>query len=121
MEYQVAIQAVRQRKLNPVYTLFGSEVFLQQEFLQTLLNQFGEADNFDMARIDLEEQSMDAVLDEAEMFSFFAEYRLIIVENVQFLKAQSKQKLTEAQEKRLLEYLKSPNEASVIIFIIESD
>lgn len=121
MEYQVAIQAVRQRKLKPIYTLFGSEVFLQQEFLQTLLNQFGEADNLDMARIDLEEQSMDAVLDEAEMFSFFAEYRLIIVENVQFLKAQSKQKLSDAQEKRLMAYLQSPNEASVVIFVIEND
>lgn len=121
MEYQVAIQAVRQRKLKPVYTLFGSESFLQQDFLQTLLNQFGEADNLDMARIDLEEHSIDAVLDEAEMFSFFAEYRLIIADNVQFLNAQSKQKLSDQQEKRLLDYLQSPNEASVVIFVIESD
>ena len=84
MDYQKAIQDVKKGNLKAVYTIFGSELFLQQEFLQILLNQFGEADNLDMAKIDLSEHSLDAALDEAEMFSFFAEYRLIIVENVQF-------------------------------------
>lgn len=121
MEYQKAIQEVRKGKLKAVYTIFGSEIFLQQEFLQTLLNQFGEADNLDMARIDLTEQSLDAALDEAEMFSFFAEYRLIIVENVQFLNANSSQKLSASEETRLLDYIGNPNEASVIVFVVPVD
>ena len=100
MDYQKAIQEVTKGKLKAVYTIFGSEMFLQQEFLQTLLNQFGEADNLDMTKIDLNEQGLDVALDEAEMFSFFADYRLIIVENVQFLKANSSQKLTDNEEKR---------------------
>lgn len=121
MDYQKAIQDVKKGNLKAVYTIFGSELFLQQEFLQILLNQFGEADNLDMAKIDLSEQSLDAALDEAEMFSFFAEYRLIIVENVQFLNANSSQKLSTSEEKRLLDYINNPNEASVIVFVIPFD
>lgn len=121
MDYQKAIQEVTKGKLKAVYTIFGSEMFLQQEFLQTLLNQFGEADNLDMTKIDLNEQGLDVALDEAEMFSFFADYRLIIVENVQFLKANSSQKLTDNEEKRLLDYLNHPNEATVIVFIVPID
>ena len=121
MEYQKAIQEVKKGKLKAVYTIFGSELFLQQEFLQTLLNQFGEADNLDMARIDLGEQTLNDALDEAEMFSFFAEYRLIIVENVQFLNANSSQKLSDKEVERLLDYINNPNEASVVVLLVPFD
>lgn len=118
MDYQKAMQLIQKGNVSPVVTLVGTEYFLRQEFLQALLNQFGERDALDLSRIDLEEQTIDDVLDEAEMFSFFAEYRLILVENATFLAAQSKQKLTDAQQERLQRYLQTPNEQSVIVFIM---
>lgn len=121
MDYQKALQSIRQGKFSAVYGIMGTELFLQQEFLQTLMSQFGEADNLDMTKLDLEEQSLDAVLDEAEMFSFFSDFRLIVVENVQFLNAKSNQKLSSNEEKRLLDYLNNPNEASVLVFLIPSE
>ncbi|MCW6682239.1 DNA polymerase III subunit delta [Aerococcaceae bacterium NML160702] len=118
MEYQKAIQAIQKGQVPPVVPVVGTEYFLQQEFLHTLLKQFGETDTLDLSRVDLEEQTIDDVLDEAEMFSFFAEYRLIIVENASFLGTQSKQKLTDTQQERLTHYIQSPNEMSVIVFLM---
>ena len=118
MEFQKAIQAIRQGKISPVITVYGTEYFLQQEFVHTVLKQFGDEETLDLTRIDLEEQSIDAVLDEAEMFSFFAENRIIIADNATFLAAQTKQKLTEAQQARLIDYLNNPNEMSVILFLV---
>ncbi|MDO4432802.1 MAG: DNA polymerase III subunit delta [Aerococcaceae bacterium] len=121
MEFQKAMQQLNKQGSAPVVTLFGTEYVLQQEFLHTLLKSFGEADTLDLTRIDLDEQSMDAVLDEAEMFSFFAEYRLVIAENATFLTGQTKQKLTDAQQKRLEAYLEQPNPMSVVIFLMPVD
>ncbi len=122
MEYQAAIKALSQADLAPVYVLQGSEWYLQQTFRQALAqrveDQVGELDS---VLFDLNEQSIDEVLDEAQAYSFFVDQRLVVVENLDFLNPQSKQKLTKDQEARLEAYLQDPNPATHLVLIIPAD
>ncbi|WP_124057630.1 DNA polymerase III subunit delta [Vaginisenegalia massiliensis] len=121
MDYQQAKQALSAENLAPIYCIWGSEIFLQQDFLHTLLDLCHQEQEADVTKLDLDEVSLDQVLDEAEMYSFFADRRIIIAENASFLTAQPKQKLSDSQQARLMAYLDQPNEASVLIFMMNQD
>lgn len=122
MDYQQAIKEVKHQTLQGVYCLQGSEDFLRQEFRQSLAEAVEKAaGELDVVSFDLNEDSIDAVLDEAETYSFFVDQRLIIADQCDFLVSQPTQKLTDMQQERLLDYLKNPNPASHILFIVPHD
>lgn len=121
MELQQAMQELNKGLISPVYCLLGSESYLRNQFIDKLHSLLGDIDSNDISRLDMNELTVDDLLDEADTFSFFSEYRVIYVNNVQFLSASSKQKLTDSQQKRLIEYLSNPNPSSIILFIIEND
>ncbi|MGX7106800.1 DNA polymerase III subunit delta [Hutsoniella sourekii] len=116
---QKEIQKLKQGHLAPVYYIYGSEVFLKHQFNESLLAVFD--DEPDLVQLDLSESSVDDILDEANLFSFFAEYRVIMVENADFLTSQPKNKLTPNQEKRLIDYIEFPNQQSVLVFYCSQD
>lgn len=120
MDFQTVIQHLNRGTINPIYTLVGEEAYLKEQFMETLYKVLGGVDNLDISKLDLQEFTMDAVLDEAEMFSFFSDYRLLIVSNASFLNAQGKVKLTDKEQNRLLDYIANPNTASVIIFNVDN-
>lgn len=122
MEFQKAIQAVHRGDLFPVYILQGSETFLINEFRQSLASAVEKsAGELDLTTIDVEESGWDQVLDEAEMYSFFVDQRLIIADHIDFICSQPSQKLTDSQQTRLLEYLDNPNPASHLLLVIPHD
>ncbi|MBD3949171.1 DNA polymerase III subunit delta [Tuanshanicoccus lijuaniae] len=120
MEFQKVIQALRKNHIEANYLLQGNESYLQQLFLDTLIQVVGE-DQLDRTHFDLDEVSMTQVLDEADTYAFFTPYRLIIIDNVTFLNAQTTQKLSDEESKRLLEYLVNPNPSSIVIWRVESE
>ena len=121
MYYQEVIQAIKQNKIEPIYLVHGTESFLIDQFLETILGQHGSVDDMDIAHLDLEEVTITEVLDEANMFSFFADKRIIIVDNASFVSGQSKIKLQKSEEEFLNNYLKEPNPSSLLIFLTRTD
>lgn len=122
MKFQQALKALDQEGLAPVYAIQGSEWHLQQTFRQHLARRIeDQAGELDQVVFDLNEQTLDEVLDEAQSYSFFVDQRLIVVENVDFLNNQAKVKLTKGQEERLEAYLDDPNPASHLVFMIPAD
>lgn len=120
MDFQKVMQGLNQGQIQTIYTLVGQEAYLKQQFMDKLYELLGGVENLDISRLDLQEITMDSILDEAEMFSFFSDYRLLIVSNATFLNAQSKVKLSDKEQKRLLEYINSPNTATVIVFNVDN-
>lgn len=121
MEFQDAMQELNKNKISPIYTLLGSETYLRNQFIDKLISNLGDIDSNDISRLDMNDITIDDVLDEADTFSFFSEYRVLFVTNVEFLSASGNQKLTDSQQKRLISYLKNPNQASIILFIIDNN
>lgn len=121
MDYQKAIYELDQGKIRPIYYLQGDEKYLIDQFLGHLFKRLGDPNDLDILPVSLDESSMDLVLDEANMFSFFADQRIIIVDQASFLASQSPIKLSKSEEKRLIEYLNAPNTASILIFLAQTD
>lgn len=121
MDIQTALRNIEQGKFEANYLLLGVESYLQTRFLSGITKKLSQADEPDIIHLDLNEVNIVQIIDEAELFSFFTEYRLIIVDNVSFLNAHSSQKLTDDEQKKLIAYLENPNTSSIVIWRVESD
>lgn len=121
MDYQRTIQEIKAGTIQPIYFVYGSEIFLRQSFIDQLINQVETNDEIDISRFDMEEVTIDVILDEAEMFSFFSDFRVIIVNQFDVLSTTSNTKLTDAQINRLLAYIDNPNPSTYLIFIQNQD
>lgn len=121
MNFQKAVQAIRQDEIKPVYFVQGSEKYLIDEFLHTLLDHLGPSDSLDALNLDLAELSINAVIEEANVFSFFADQRIIVVDQADFVSTSPSYRLSKSEEKNLLAYLENPNPATILIFLSRTD
>jgi len=105
-------QALKQGQIEPVYFLYGSEVYLRDQAIRlltdtaltgTLLREFNDS-SFNLLNNDVR----DAIA-AAEQLPMMSSRRVIQLRNFA--------KLREADEEFLLKYLERPVETSVVIFI----
>jgi len=105
-------QALKQGQIEPVYFLYGSEVYLRDQAIRlltdtaltgTLLREFNDS-SFNLLTNDVR----DAIA-AAEQLPMMSSRRVIQLRNFA--------KLREADEESLLKYLERPVETSVVIFI----
>ncbi|WP_207940483.1 DNA polymerase III, delta subunit [Enterococcus sp. DIV2402] len=117
MNTQQALQEIRSQKFQSLYVVLGTEDFLQQQIRDVFLESLNvDQDDLNFAQFDLEQDSLDMVLDEAQSTPFFGDYRLIFVDNPFFLTAEKKSNAPEHNIEGLLEYLKDPNDTSIVVF-----
>lgn len=121
MEFQAAMRELKRQIFHPVYTLIGTEEYLKRQFLRAIQYQMNEQEETDIVRLDLNEVALDAVLDEAETFSFFTDRKLLIVENSLFVTPKNPNPIEDHEQKRLLDYLNAPNSSTTIIFCVPYD
>lgn len=114
MEYQKAMTELRKGVLSANYLLFGSEIYLQNEFLHTLRKEISKQGELDYTSFDMQENDLESILESAEMYSFFSEYRIIIVNGVTWLS--SKTSLDKQQMTLLQDYLSNPNPQTIIVW-----
>src|SRR6267142_2826034 len=105
-------QALKQGQIEPVYFLYGSEVYLRDQSIRlitdtalsgTLLREFNDS-SFNLLTNDVRD-----VIAVAEQLPMMSDRRVIRLRNFA--------KLREADEEFLLAYLERPVETSVVIFI----
>jgi DNA polymerase III subunit delta len=98
-------------KLDPVYFLFSTDAFLLEEARQALAGAVEAKIRSPLSRltVDLDDVSVDELLNSAQSFSMFSPCQLIFVKGVM--------KLRENQTKKLASYLASPNPHTFLIFL----
>ncbi|HFI0463348.1 TPA: DNA polymerase III subunit delta [Streptococcus suis] len=104
------------KKKYPNYLLLGQEAFLEDYFIKTVKTSLDQDQDLEISYFDLTEISIDQVIDEANTFSFFQPFRLIVVDNFSLLNSQSQVKVSDKSLDYLLTYIKDPNPDSVIIW-----
>lgn len=114
MEFQKAMTELRKGGTSANYLLFGSEIHLQNEFLHTLRKEMSKQGELDCTSFDMQENDLESILESAEMYSFFSEYRVMIVNNVTWLS--SKSSLDKPQVTLLENYLSNPNPQTIIVW-----
>lgn len=96
-------------QLNNVYLLYGEEAYLKKQYRDKLRNaMISPDDNMNYAYYEGKGINVKEVIDLAETLPFFAERRVIVMENTGFFKTSSEE---------LAEYIKELPESTAIIFV----
>jgi DNA polymerase-3 subunit delta len=123
MDFKTALRSIQKGTFAPLYVCFGTEAYLIQEFLQKLTNRLIDPQDaaFAVSRYDLTETSLDRVIEEAEELPFIGPRKLIVATNALFLTGAKDSSKVEHSPERLLEYLKSPADFSVIVLTVSAE
>ena len=105
------INRINSNEIEPVYSLFGNEAFLQDFFIDYLSSKFLNKDQ-SVLYINLDDDKESFLLSEISSYSLFAEKKIIVVRRIK--------KLSKNGKKELFDYIKSPNNNYCLILISET-
>ncbi|WP_221565690.1 DNA polymerase III subunit delta [Alkalihalobacillus sp. TS-13] len=104
---------------SSLYLLYGKEKYIleytQKMIVQAVLEE--ETADFNLSAFDMEEQSIDTAIEDAETLPFMGERRVVILQNPYFLTGAKTKSKVEHDLKRLESYLKDPSEQAIVIFV----
>ena len=101
-------QDIKSGQFNQIYLLYGAEAYLRKQYRDRLKNAIIGDDNMNYHYYEGKDISIGEVIDQAETLPFFAEKRLIILENSGFFKSGGEQ---------LAEYLSAPSDTTFFLFV----
>ena len=103
-------QDIKERKFRPVYCLYGEEAFLKQAYKNRLKEAILGEDTMNFQSFYGKETNLTEIISLADTMPFFAEKRLILVENSGLFKK---------DPEPLASYLPTMPESTVILFVEE--
>lgn len=117
------------------YLLTGLESYrINERKKQIITETVGKATELSVSTYrDVEESSLDLVLEDCAAISFFAEKKVVIYENPSFFKLKKSGKKTSSTNlgsdeqaldrglNQLMDYLKNPNELTTLVIIVDKD
>ncbi|MEB3100724.1 DNA polymerase III subunit delta [Ferviditalea candida] len=118
MDYRTAAKELGKGNVQPVYLCYGQESFLINEFLSFAIEQLIEPEHRDFAvsKYDLSETPVEAVIEDAETIPFMVPRKLVIAHGAGFFSAGKDDSKVEHRLERLMEYLQSPVDYTVVLF-----
>lgn len=132
MSYQQLVSEISKGEVYPVYLFYGKEPYFIEQAIAGLKGKLfpGGVLDFNYTVIDgREEDGIIKALNLANTMPFMADKRLILVKSAEIFQAKRKKKEESLEEKRgdgekqeekkLLEYLSSPNPATCLVFSFE--
>ena len=108
---------IKQKRIAPIYLLYGTEAFLINETKQLLLKQLLAEDelDFNFTVYDLEETQIETALEDAETFPFLGEKKVIFLHNPTFLTAEKTKGNVEHNLSKFEAYIKEPAPYTVLV------
>lgn len=101
-------QDIKTGQLNHIYLLYGEEAYLRKQYRDRLKEAIIGDDTMNYQYYEGKDISVGEVIDQAETMPFFAEKRLIVLENSNLFKSGGEQ---------LAEYLQAPAETIYLLFV----
>lgn len=117
MDYFTALKEIKQKKIQPIYLLYGTESYFIQNIVQHIKKGVAQTDDQNVSLYDLEEIPIEEVITDAETYPFFSERKLVIANHPVFLKAQPDKLAFEHNVETLETYIKQPVDYSTLILI----
>lgn len=102
---------IKKGQFKTVYLLYGEEAYLKKQYKDKLKKALiAEGDNMNFSAYEGKNINPKEIIDLAETLPFFAERRVILIENSGFLKGASED---------LADYLAAPSESTCFVFVEE--
>lgn len=109
---------IKQGNLASIYLLYGTETYLIEEIIHTLINKVLTKDeiDFNLSSFELKETPISAAIEEASTFPFMGKYRVVIVKDPQFLTGKDQTKV-EHDLKAFEDFLSNPAPETIFIVV----
>ena len=115
---------LKSEKLAPIYVLYGEELYLLENCLKKIKENFGETAN-GINYIQIDETNLNTLLSEMQTPAFGYPKKLIVVKNSKLLKKEAKKRGSNADlisiREKLNEYIKTNQGEENILIIIEEE
>ena len=105
---QRLVQDIKTGQFNHIYLLYGEEAYLRKQYRDRLKSAIIGDDTMNYHYYEGKDIPVGGVIDQAETLPFFAERRLIVIENSGLMKSGGEQ---------LAEYLTSPAQTAYFLFV----
>jgi len=105
------INRINSNEIEPVYSLFGNEAFLQDFFIDYLSSNF-LSDEQSVLYINLDDDKESLLLSELSSYSLFAEKKIIVARRIK--------KMSKNGKAELFDYLTFPNNNYCLVLISET-
>lgn len=102
------------------YVFYGTEEFLIKQEINKIKTK-EQIDNININTYDLENSTLEQIIEDASTISLFSENKMIICENAYIFTGTTNKKLPEQNIKVLEEYLEHENPDTILIFSILKD
>lgn len=119
MSYFDVLKEIKKNQISPVYLLHGTEMKLVENIKKRIIDRTLKSEDRDtnLSLYDLEETSIQEVIEDAETYPFFGEKKITIAHNPIFFKARPDKTAVEHNLDVLQNYLDEPAPYSVLILI----
>ena len=102
-----------------MYLLYGLEKYLIDEEIKKIIKE-NNVDSININKYNLENSSLDDIIDDACTISLFQDKKIIIIDNA-YIFSSSNKKLPEQNIDKLLEYIEHFNPDTILIFTVLKD
>lgn len=103
-----------------IYLLYGTEPLLMEKKCLEILKK-EQIDDFSTSKYDLENNSLNEIIEDASTVSMFNPKKGIIVSNSYIFTGTTKKSTIEQNTDLLLSYLEHPNPDTILLFMIETE
>lgn len=102
------------------YVFYGTEEFLIKQEILKMKEKYG-IDDISINAYDLENSSIERIIDDASTVSLFSNNKMILCDNAYIFTGTTNKKLPEQNNKALEEYLEHENPDTILIFTVLKD
>lgn len=103
-----------------MYLLYGLEKYLIDERIKKIIQE-NNIENIDINRYNLENSTIDEIIEDASIISMFQDKKMIVVDNAYIFTSSTNKKLPEQNIDLLTKYLNSNNLNTILIFVVLKD
>ncbi|MBU8905623.1 DNA polymerase III subunit delta [Desertibacillus haloalkaliphilus] len=119
MSYLDIKRKVNNNQIGPLYLFYGTETFLIEDIVQTIIGKVLTPDehDFNLSVFEMKETAVDVAVEDAQTLPFMGNRRIVLVKEAYFLTANKEKEKIEHDLKRLEEYITNPVAETVFIII----
>lgn len=117
MSYIKIVNDIKKGKVDPVYFVYGTEQYFIDHIKKVIAEKAAGGEKDNISFFDLEEISVQEVIQDVETFPFFGERKVVFASNPVFLKAKMDKLPFEHDVSLLEQYVANPADYSVLVLV----
>ncbi|MGF2385805.1 DNA polymerase III subunit delta [Lentilactobacillus otakiensis] len=122
MNYSQLMQQLNKGTTNPVYLILGDQEYLSQQIKDAFVQIIPDSErSMNIGNYDMEDTTISAAVEDAISVPFFGERRLVMVNRPYFLTGMRTKSKVEQNIDDFLEYLKHPEESTIMVIFAPYD